>query len=145
MLTHTILLVLVLLPPPDPPVMVQCAAMDPSDTILAAGDVSGRILLWHDFPAAVRGAQLAAMGGAGQRSGSSGAAMPPVTTVHWHAHPVGALCFSSDSVYLLSGGQEGVLVSGRQRQQWSSRAKAPNRLVAVSLIGEVSMGALSVP
>lgn len=35
----------------------------------------------------------------------------PVTTVHWHAHPVGALCFSADGTLLLSGGEEAVLVS----------------------------------
>ena len=34
-----------------------------------------------------------------------------VTTVHWHAHPVGSLCFSSDGTLLLSGGEEAVLVS----------------------------------
>lgn len=37
-------------------------------------------------------------------------ATPPLTTVHWHTGPVGALCFSSDGVSLLSGGREGVLV-----------------------------------
>ena len=35
----------------------------------------------------------------------------PLTTVHWHAHPVGALCFSTDGALLLSGGQEAVLVN----------------------------------
>lgn len=35
----------------------------------------------------------------------------PVTTLHWHAHPVGALCFSADGTLLLSGGEEAVLVS----------------------------------
>lgn len=35
----------------------------------------------------------------------------PVTTVHWHAHPVGTLCFSADGTLLLSGGEEAVLVS----------------------------------
>jgi len=33
-----------------------------------------------------------------------------VTTVHWHAHPVGCLCFSADGTLLLSGGEEAVLV-----------------------------------
>ena len=32
------------------------------------------------------------------------------STVHWHAHAVGALCFSADGRFLLSGGQEAVLV-----------------------------------
>lgn len=32
------------------------------------------------------------------------------STMHWHAHAVGALCFSADGRFLLSGGQEAVLV-----------------------------------
>jgi hypothetical protein len=32
------------------------------------------------------------------------------TTLHWHAHAVGALSYSMDGASLLSGGQEGVLV-----------------------------------
>ena len=32
------------------------------------------------------------------------------STMHWHAHAVGALCFSPDGNFLLSGGQEAVLV-----------------------------------
>ena len=35
----------------------------------------------------------------------------PLTTVHWHAHPVASLCFSADGRMLLSGGEEAVLVS----------------------------------
>ena len=34
----------------------------------------------------------------------------PLTTVHWHAHPVGSVCFSADGTLLLSGGEEAVLV-----------------------------------
>ena len=37
------------------------------------------------------------------------------TTVHWHAHAVGALCFSLDGKFLLSGGQEAVLVRPQQQ------------------------------
>ena len=42
----------------------------------------------------------------------------PLTTVHWHAHPVGALCFSADGTLLLSGGQEGVLVRTSHAASW---------------------------
>ena len=42
----------------------------------------------------------------------------PLTTVHWHAHPVGALCFSADGTLLLSGGQEGVLVRTSNAASW---------------------------
>ena len=46
-----------------------------------------------------------ARSGAGQDPGDL-----PCTTVHWHAHPVGALAFSRDGAYLLSGGVESVVV-----------------------------------
>ncbi|EFJ41335.1 hypothetical protein VOLCADRAFT_107736 [Volvox carteri f. nagariensis] len=83
-----------------------CLALSPDDSLIAAGDVSGRILLWrsfeHSVPAALRD---------GEHSGKAHPAVqPPLTTLHWHAHPVGALAFSPDGTYLLSGGQEGVLV-----------------------------------
>jgi hypothetical protein len=113
---------------------LQCAAFDVTDSIIAAGDASGRILLWHDFPKALAQwasgtsssssnaaaisttAALAAAAieeAAGFTSAAEGNAvrLPACTTVHWHAHAVGALCFSMDGSQLLSGGQEGVLVS----------------------------------
>ncbi|KAL0052292.1 hypothetical protein WJX82_011440 [Trebouxia sp. C0006] len=65
-----------------------CVAFDPTEERIAAGDVSGRILIWNSF----KDKQVA------------------VTTVHWHAHPVGCLCFSADGTLLLSGGEEAVLV-----------------------------------
>lgn len=66
---------------------------------MAAGDVTGRVLIWHGVEAAVA---RAAAGGQAEALGC--------TTVHWHAHPVRCLAFSLDSSYLLSGGEEAVLV-----------------------------------
>jgi len=74
-------------------------AVDAEADKCAAGDASGRLLIWHGFGAAV------ARSGAGQNPGDL-----PCTTVHWHAHPVGALAFSRDGAYLLSGGVESVVV-----------------------------------
>ena len=36
--------------------------------------------------------------------------VPTTTKLHWHAHSVGDLTFSTDGTYLISGGEEGVLV-----------------------------------
>ncbi len=72
--------------------------MNARDDILAAGDVSGRILIWRNFADVL---QAAAQGKAQQ---------PPCTTLHLHPHAVGCLAFSPDSNYLLSGGQEATLV-----------------------------------
>jgi NET1-associated nuclear protein 1 (U3 small nucleolar RNA-associated protein 17) len=112
---------------------LQCAAFDATDSIIAAGDISGRILIWHDFPralaqwaglassssstapasatAALAAAAVEEAAGFGSAAEGNAVRLPACTTVHWHAHPVGALCFSMDGSQLLSGGQEGVLVS----------------------------------
>ena len=74
-------------------------AVDASEEVLAAGDASGRILIWQGLKEGVRRSAV------GERVGEL-----PCSTVHWHAHAVGALAFSPDSNYLLSGGQENVLV-----------------------------------
>ncbi|KAF8061314.1 ycf24 [Scenedesmus sp. PABB004] len=96
--------------PPRPPRPPQCAAFDAHDGAVAAGDATGRILIWHNLPAALAAAAAAAA--AGDADGGA-PRLPPATTVHWHAHAVGALAFTLDGSHLLSGGQEGVLV------QWS--------------------------
>jgi NET1-associated nuclear protein 1 (U3 small nucleolar RNA-associated protein 17) len=88
-------------------------AFDPNDGALAAGDASGRILLWHDFAAAVRGGTLGGRNpqdAAAAPVASDPPTAPPCTTVHWHASAVGCLAFSADGAHLMSGGAEGVLV-----------------------------------
>jgi NET1-associated nuclear protein 1 (U3 small nucleolar RNA-associated protein 17) len=80
-----------------------CCAFDAADSTLAAGDVSGRILVWHNFQKALKA------GGSSSNSGGSGG-QPACTTLHWHANPVGCLAFSPDGASLMSGGAEAVLV-----------------------------------
>ncbi|KAI8464049.1 MAG: WD40-repeat-containing domain protein, partial [Monoraphidium minutum] len=90
-----------------------CCAIDPTDTILAAGDASGRIVIWHNFTAALAAGGASSSGappGGGGGGGGDGGGGAACATVHWHAHPVGALAFSPDGSQLLSGGAEGVLV-----------------------------------
>ncbi|GLC42212.1 hypothetical protein PLESTB_000643100 [Pleodorina starrii] len=84
-----------------------CLALSADDSLIAAGDVSGRILLWRSFEHCVPSALRDREAGGGK---VHAAVQPPLTTLHWHAHPVGALTFSPDGTYLLSGGYEGVLV-----------------------------------
>lgn len=85
------------------PRFMQCVAFDSTNTHIAAGDVSGRIIIWTGLEAAA----AAEENGTLPQDGNAGMS---VATIHWHAHPVAALCFSQDGRYLLSGGEEAVLV-----------------------------------
>lgn len=160
-------------------IVLQCVAIDPTENRVAAGDNTGRIIIWSDFkdqvpkvqkatpaatavpstspavpnaaahhkpsvdsdndssddaqqhPASAHQQQQSNLPGnspaaTSRDTGSIGAAgrlshdriaglqrsraVVPVTTVHWHAHPVRTLCFSGDGTLLLSGGEEAVLV-----------------------------------
>ncbi|XP_010276147.1 PREDICTED: WD repeat-containing protein 75 [Nelumbo nucifera] len=91
-------------------------AFHPTERILAGGDVTGRILIWRGFGKRIFSANEKQING---RVVKHGEERPGVigdddadscSTWHWHAAEVNALSFSSDGVYLYSGGREGVLV-----------------------------------
>ncbi|OQR96978.1 hypothetical protein ACHHYP_12857 [Achlya hypogyna] len=76
-----------------------CVAMHPTKDEAVTGDSSGRMQVWHDL--------------------DSEAAVAP-SKLHWHAHAVGCLAYSVDGTYVVSGGEEFVLVlwhleSGRRQ------------------------------
>ena len=85
---------------------VTALAFSHDDEILAAGDSSGRIVMWHGFARAVRKLQSEAQG---EETEVKGDALPS-TTSHWHSRAVGCLHFSADGAHLFSGGEEAVLV-----------------------------------
>ncbi|CAL0325563.1 unnamed protein product [Lupinus luteus] len=91
-------------------------AFHPTDRIVAAGDTTGRVLIWRGF-----GTQkfLDSSGLVNRRPMNDGEDKPGVrenddaescSTWHWHSSGVKLLSFSSDGAYLYSGGKEGVLV-----------------------------------
>uniref|UniRef100_A0A2N9I1K3 WD repeat-containing protein 75 second beta-propeller domain-containing protein n=1 Tax=Fagus sylvatica TaxID=28930 RepID=A0A2N9I1K3_FAGSY len=86
-------------------------AFHPTERIIAAGDVSGRILVWRGF-----GCQTFSTGDElankeEERPGVRGNDdADSCSTWHWHSAEVKVLSFSSDGAYLYSGGKEGVLV-----------------------------------
>ncbi|CAJ1941827.1 unnamed protein product [Sphenostylis stenocarpa] len=90
-------------------------AFHPSERIVAAGDVTGRILIWRGF-----GAHKFLNSNGLVNAGSTDKEDKPgvrenddaesCTTWHWHSSGVRHLSFSSDGAYLYSGGMEGVLV-----------------------------------
>ena len=101
---------------------ITCVAVSPDGSRVAAGDVTGRILIWHDLnrafealaslskDAAAKGKDDRNSGELQDEEGFVEHEEPPAASVHWHAHAVGCLSFSTDGRYLLSGGEEAVLV-----------------------------------
>ncbi|CAL4905194.1 unnamed protein product [Urochloa decumbens] len=84
-------------------------AFHPSERTVAAGDVTGRILIWRDFGNAKFSEAKSKMdeGRDGVRGDDDA---DTCTTWHWHSSTVRFLKFSSDGAYLFSGGLEGVIV-----------------------------------
>ncbi len=99
---------------------ITCVAVSPDGSRVAAGDVTGRILIWHDLNGAFEAMALKDASAKGKDGWNPGELQddegfveheePPAASVHWHAHAVGCLSFSTDGRYLLSGGEEAVLV-----------------------------------
>jgi len=103
-----------------------CVAVSPDGSRVAAGDVTGRILIWHDLKQGMEAAADNDNDANDANNNNSNETMdddvqedaegfveytePPAASVHWHAHAVGCLSFSVDGRYLLSGGEEAVLV-----------------------------------
>ncbi|EEF29164.1 wd40 protein, putative [Ricinus communis] len=91
-------------------------AFHPTQKIVAAGDVTGRILIWRGFGNRSFGVNDILMSGISmnndeERPGVRGDDdAESCTTWHWHPSEVNVLSFSSDGAYLYSGGKEGVLV-----------------------------------
>lgn len=102
-------------------------AFDSTETRVAAGDQTGRILIWENV--GERDFVTITSDGTGKSPGKKGLkphkTKPEIvesggvrydddaatlTTYHWHPNEVKTLLFSSDGVHLLSGGLEGVLV-----------------------------------
>ena len=58
------------------------------ETTVAIGNDKGKITLWH----------------------KAGNDKPVSSAYHWHSHGVSSVVFNSDGTYMLSGGEEAVLV-----------------------------------
>ncbi|TFY82077.1 hypothetical protein EWM64_g1935 [Hericium alpestre] len=105
------------------PEALTCLACHPSEEYFATGDDKGNIRLWYCLNETI----------AVQVSGVESRA--PTTTLHWHAHAVSALAFTHNGAYLLSGGEEAVLViwqlhSGKK--EFVPRVGAPISTISVS-------------
>lgn len=80
------------------PERLTCLAFHPSEEYFATGDATGCIRLWYCLNESI----------AIKTPGVEKTAQ--TTTLHWHAHAVSSLAFTPNGAYLLSGGEEAVLV-----------------------------------
>ncbi|KAL6567645.1 hypothetical protein OROGR_001313 [Orobanche gracilis] len=95
---------------------ITALTFHPTEKVVAAGDITGRILLWRGVGRGTFGNDDKLTNG---RLNKNVEDRPGVrddddadscTTWHWHSAQVNVLFFSSDGAYLYSGGREGVLV-----------------------------------
>lgn len=105
------------------PEKLTCLAFHPSEEYFATGDTTGNIRLWYCL------GQKEAFKVAGV------AKKAQTTTLHWHAHAVSSIAFTANGAYLLSGGEEAVLViwqlhSGKK--EFVPRVGAPISSVTLS-------------
>lgn len=105
------------------PEALTCLALHPTEDYFATGDEKGNIRLWHCLHETIAAPKAEVEKRA------------PTSTLHWHAHAVSALTFTPNGAYLLSGGEESVLViwqihSGKK--EFVPRVGAPIDGVAVS-------------
>lgn len=132
--------------------IMTAVAFDSTETRVAGGDVSGRILIWENV--GERNFVTTTSDGTGKSPGKKGRTPQKpkeeivesggvrngddagsLTTYHWHARDVKFLLFSSDGVHLLSGGMEGVLVIWQLdtgRRQYLPRLGGPVVSIAAS-------------
>jgi NET1-associated nuclear protein 1 (U3 small nucleolar RNA-associated protein 17) len=73
------------------PSSISALALHPTEPAVAVGQLTGEIVLWYCL------ADLENT-------------KPACSTLHWHAHAVGHIDFTADGIYMLSGGEEAVLV-----------------------------------
>lgn len=105
------------------PERLTCLAFHPSDEYFATGDEKGVVRLWYclnnDLAINSRGVEKRTQ----------------TTSLHWHAHAVSSVTFTPNGAYLLSGGEEAVLVIWQVhtgKKEFIPRLGAPINAVSVS-------------
>ena len=106
------------------PEALTCLAFHPSEEYFATGDEKGTVRIWYCLNADMTSQVVA---GVEKRA--------PTTTLHWHAHSVSGLTFTPNGAYLLSGGEESVMVIWQLhtgKKEFVPRVGAPILNISVS-------------
>lgn len=105
------------------PEALTCLAFHPSEDYFTTGDDKGNIRLWY----CLNDQAIVKTVGVEKRA--------QTTTLHWHAHAVASLAFTPNGAYLLSGGEESVLVIWQLhtgKKEFVPRVGAPISTIAVT-------------
>lgn len=86
------------------------AGSDSQEEWFATGDSKGVIRLWHGLGDAFRQLDAITSSAHGTSDALDQDKRLPTTSLHWHAHAVAAIAFTSSGAQLLSVGEESVLV-----------------------------------
>lgn len=108
------------------PERLTCLAFHPFEEYFATGDDKGYIRMWYclnnSLPVKARGLEKKTQ----------------TTALHWHAHAVSSIAFTTNGAYLLSGGEESVLVIWQLhtgKKEFVPRVGAPISTVSVLKAG----------
>jgi NET1-associated nuclear protein 1 (U3 small nucleolar RNA-associated protein 17) len=107
-------------------------AFHPTENFFATGNHKGQIRLWYNVLSSP--AQAEADGDVALSAPSAADSAPSTSVLHWHAHAVSSLAFTPNGAYLLSGGQEAVLVLWQLHtghQEYVPRLGAPIATLSV--------------
>ncbi|KAG7099626.1 hypothetical protein E1B28_001454 [Marasmius oreades] len=105
---------------------LSCLAFHPSTDYFATGDVKGNIKLWYclNEKALIKVKRVEKK--------------TQTANLHWHAHTVSSLTFTPNGAYLLSGGEEAVLVVWQLhtgKKEFVPRVGAPIQTISLSPTG----------
>ncbi|OCB85603.1 hypothetical protein A7U60_g7252 [Sanghuangporus baumii] len=109
------------------PEKLTCLTFHPTEDYFATGDETGQIRLWYCLDNRLTVSETTK-----DRKAQT-------TTMHWHAHSVSSVAFSKNGSYLLSGGEESVLVIWQiqtGRKEFVPRLGSPISTITVRTNGE---------
>ena len=111
------------------PDRITCLAFHPTEEYFATGDTKGVVRLWY----CLNDSLAISVKGVEKRTHTR--------SLHWHAHAVSSLAFTRNGAYLLSGGEESVLVVWQletSKKEFIPRIGAPISTITVrtSNLGE---------
>jgi len=106
---------------------LTCVAFHPTEEYFGTGDSKGNVKLWY----CLNDAKASTVSGVEKRA--------QTTAFHWHAHAVSSISFTPNGAYLLSGGEESVLVIWQLhtgKKEFVPRVGAPISSISIRPPGE---------